>query len=56
MPRPLPAVEPIGPPPVAGRLNIIPPSTSRLPVRMLTTSTSQDASVPNSWVQVPIRP
>ena len=37
-------------------VNIAPPSRSRLPVSTFTTSTSQLASVPNSWVQVPIRP
>ena len=36
--------------------NIAPPSRSRLPVSTLTTSTSQDVSVPNSWLQVPMRP
>ena len=40
----------------AARVNIAPPSRSRLPVSTLTTSTSQLASVPNSCVQVPIRP
>ena len=43
-------------PPVAGSVNIAPPSRSRLPASTLTTSTSHDASVPNSWVQVPMRP
>ena len=33
-----------------------PPGRSRLPVSTLRTSTSQDASVPKAWVQVPIRP
>ena len=36
--------------------NIAPPGRSRFPVRTLSTSTSQLASVPNSTVQVPIRP
>ena len=36
--------------------NIAPPGRSRLPVRTLTTSTSQLPSVPNSTVDVPIRP
>ncbi len=36
--------------------NISPPGTSKLPVRMLTTSTSQLASVPNSWLHKPMRP
>jgi hypothetical protein len=39
-----------------GRGNISPPGTSKCRVRMLTTSTSQLASVPNSWLQSPIRP
>ena len=39
-----------------GLPNIIPPSTSKWPVRMLTTSTSQEARVPNSWLQRPMRP
>ena len=39
----------------AARGNMAPPSRSRLPVSTLSTSTSQLASVPNSWVQVPIR-
>ena len=42
--------------PAAASVNIAPPSRSRLPVSTLRTSTSQLASVPNSWVQVPIRP
>ena len=33
-----------------------PPGRSRLPVSTLSTSTSHDASVPNSCVQVPMRP
>src|SRR5258705_289437 len=33
-----------------------PPGRSRLPVAALTTSTSQEASVPNSAVVVPLRP
>ena len=41
--------------PAAASGNIAPPSRSRLPVSTLSTSTSQLASVPNSWVQVPIR-
>ena len=44
------------PGPAAARGNIAPPSRSRLPVSTLTASTSQLASVPNSCVQVPIRP
>ena len=36
--------------------NMAPPGRSRLPVRMLRTSTSQLARVPNSTVDVPIRP
>src|SRR3954462_731565 len=36
--------------------NIAPPGSSRCPVRTLTTSISQLASVPYSCVQVPIRP
>ena len=42
--------------PAAASVNIAPPSRSRLPVRTLRTSTIQLARVPNSWVQVPIRP
>ncbi len=34
----------------------MPPGRSQLPVRTFTTSTSHDASVPNSCVQVPMRP
>ena len=37
-------------------VNIAPPGRSRLPVSTLSTSTSQLASVPNSCVQVPMRP
>ena len=55
-PRPVPVGFDVGPADVAGWANIIPPSRSRLPARMLTTSTSHDATVPNSCVQVPIRP
>ena len=36
--------------------NSAPPGRSRLPVSTLSTSTSHDASVPNSCVQVPMRP
>ena len=46
----------VGPAEVAGVANIIPPSRSRFPASTLTTSTSQDASVPNSCVHVPMRP
>ena len=60
-PRPTPGVAPgfVAPvlaPPVAGSVNIAPPSRSRLPAIVFTTSTSQDDSVPNSCVQVPMRP
>ena len=41
--------------PAAARVNIAPPSRSRLPVSTFSTSTSQLACVPNSCVQVPIR-
>ena len=41
--------------PAAARVNIAPPSRSRLPVSTLSTSTSQLACVPNSCVQVPMR-
>ena len=39
-----------------GLPNISPPGRSKLPVRMFTTSTSHDVSVPNSWLHVPMRP
>ena len=39
-----------------GLANIEPPSRSRFPVSTFSTSTNQEASVPNSWVQVPMRP
>ncbi len=39
-----------------GFANIEPPSRSRFPVSTFSTSTSQEARVPNSWVQVPMRP
>jgi hypothetical protein len=60
-PRPTPGVAPglVGPvlaPPAAGSANIAPPSRSRLPASAFTTSTSHDEIVPNSWVQVPMRP
>ena len=42
--------------PAAARGNIAPPTRSRLPVSALSTSTSHEASVPNSCVQVPMRP
>lgn len=40
---------------MGGLANITPPGRSRLPVRMLTTSTSQLVSVPNSTVEVPMQ-
>jgi Beta-ketoacyl synthase, N-terminal domain/Beta-ketoacyl synthase, C-terminal domain len=40
----------------AGRGNIAAPGVSKWPVRMLTTSTSQLARLPNSWLHRPIRP
>jgi hypothetical protein len=42
--------------PIGGLANMTPPARSRLPVRMLTTSTSQLVRVPNSTVEVPMRP
>ena len=39
-----------------GLENIEPPARSRLPVTMLSTSTSHEARVPNSWLHVPMRP
>jgi hypothetical protein len=39
----------------AGLGNIAPPGVSKWPIKMLITSTSQLASVPNSCVQVPMR-
>ena len=41
---------------IAGRGNSAPPSMPKCPVRMLTTSTNHDASVPNSWLHRPMRP
>ena len=41
---------------IAGVGNIAPPATSRWPVSTLTTSTAQEARVPNSWLHKPIRP
>jgi hypothetical protein len=40
----------------AGRVNIDPPARSRLPVTTFTTFASQQASPPNSWVEIPTRP
>ncbi len=40
----------------AGRENMAPPGTSKCRVSTFTTSTIQLASVPNSWLQVPMRP
>ena len=42
--------------PTAERANIAPPGRSRFPVSTFRTSTSQLAMLPNSWVQVPMRP
>ncbi len=56
MPRPLPGLPVAFLAPAAALVNIAPPGSSRLPVSRLSTSTSQEASVPNSCVQVPIRP
>ncbi len=39
-----------------GLPHISPPGRSNFPTTMLTTSTSHDASVPNSWLQSPMRP
>jgi hypothetical protein len=39
-----------------GSAHILPPSRSRLPVNTFSTSTSHEASVPNSWLHSPIRP
>ena len=36
--------------------HILPPSRSRFPVSAFSTSTSHEASVPNSWLQSPMRP
>ena len=55
-PEPLPEVPRVVGPPNTGLANIAPPTLSKLPVRVLTTSTSQLAVVPNSVVVVPIRP
>ena len=55
-PCPCPGVPRVFAAPAAACVNIAPPGRSRLPVSTLSTSTSQLASVPNSWVQVPIRP
>ncbi len=55
-PLPFPGVPRVFAAPAAARVNIAPPGLSRFPVSTFTTSTSQLASVPNSWVQVPIRP
>ena len=55
-PRPRPGVPAALEWPAAPSGNIAPPARSRLPVSRLSTSTSQLATVPNSWVQVPIRP
>ena len=55
-PRPRPGSPRLLAPPVAGSGNIAPPARSRLPVSVLSTSTSHDATVPNACVVVPIRP
>ena len=54
-PRPWPGVPVELRWPAAASVNIAPPSRSRLPVSTLSTSTSQLACVPNSWVVVPMR-
>ena len=51
MPRPVPGVPRVLAGPAAGLANMAPPGRSRLPVRMLSTSTSQLASVPKAWVR-----
>ena len=56
MPLPLPGVPRVLDEPAAAFVNIAPPGRSRLPVTTFSTSTIQLASVPNSCVQVPIRP
>ncbi len=55
-PRPEPGGPEVFRAPAAALVNIAPPSRSRFPVSALTTSTSQLVSVPNSCVQVPMRP
>ncbi len=54
--NPRPARAGRGAEPMGGLANITPPGRSRFPVRMLTTSTSQLVTVPNSTVEVPMRP
>jgi len=54
-PRPRPAGPLVFAANAAACGNIAPPGVSRWPVRMLSTSTSQLASVPNSCVQLPMR-
>ena len=56
IPRPRPGSPALLRCPAAASGNMAPPGRSRLPVRTLSTSTSHDASVPNSCVVVPIRP
>ncbi|CAB4698808.1 unannotated protein [freshwater metagenome] len=55
-PGPVPDWPRVLAPPATGIANIAPPGLSKLPVRMLMTSMSHDAVVPNSVVVVPIRP
>jgi hypothetical protein len=55
-PRPLPPLPDEFFCATAARANITPPSRSRFPVSTFSTSTSHEASVPNSCVQVPTRP
>ncbi len=55
-PRPLPGLPVELRCPAAARVNMAPPSRSRLPVSTFSTSTSQLVRVPNDCVVVPIRP
>ena len=55
-PLPVPFWPRVVGPPAAGIVNITPPSRSRLPVMVFTTSTNQLAVVPKLTVHVPMRP
>ena len=54
-PLPEPPAPRVFPLPATGNGNIAPPTRSRLPVKIFTTSTSHEAVVPNAVVVVPIR-